>query len=111
MQALLQSVDRSTAIGKRDYIMLLLIVTYGLRVSEVVTLKLEDIKWKANCLHVFQHKTGTSLMLPLTDAVGNGVIDYLPCTPLVAEDIRSIFNAPNRAEADRLLQLTYRQIC
>jgi len=26
--------------------------------------------------------------------------------PLVAEDIRSIFNAPNRAEADRLLKLT-----
>lgn len=74
---LLQSIDRSTAIGKRDYAMLLCIATYGLRVSEVVGLKLEDIKWRANCLHVFQRKTVTPLMLPLTDAVGNGIIDYI----------------------------------
>lgn len=77
VQALLQSVDRSRAIGKRDYAILLLIATYGLRVSEVVSFKLEDIAWNANCLHVFQRKTVTPLMLPLTEAVGNAIIDYI----------------------------------
>lgn len=77
VQRLLESVDRSTTIGKRDYAMLLLIATYGLRVSEVVGLKLENIEWKANCLHIFQPKTLAPLLLPLIDVVGDGIIDYL----------------------------------
>ena len=38
MKALLESIDRSTGDGLRDYTMLLLIAAYGLRVSEVAAL-------------------------------------------------------------------------
>jgi integrase/recombinase XerD len=75
--ALLQSVDQSTAIGRRDYAILLLITTYGLRASEVVSLKLEDVEWRKNRLRIIQRKTTTPLILPLTNAVGESIINYL----------------------------------
>jgi len=77
VNALLKSIDRSTAIGKRDYSILLLIATYGLRSNEVVGLKLENIIWRRNCLKIYQSKTAASLVLPLTDAVGESIIDYI----------------------------------
>jgi len=75
--ALLQAVDRSTTIGLRDYAMLLLIATYGLRTSEVAGLKQEHIEWRADRLYVPQRKTASPLLLPLTAAVGNALINYL----------------------------------
>jgi len=75
--SLLKSVNRCTAIGKRDYAVLLLLSTYGLRASEIVDLTLDNINWRTNCLQVFQRKTRTSLMLPLTDAVGESILDYI----------------------------------
>lgn len=77
VSTLLQSIDRSTAIGKRDYAMLSLMATYGLRASEIVTLKLENIEWRKCRFCIFQRKTGKSLLLPLTDAIGENIIDYL----------------------------------
>src|SRR5262245_32204062 len=41
VQRLLHAIDRRTAQGLRDYAMLFLIATYGLRTSEIVTLTLE----------------------------------------------------------------------
>ncbi len=45
--ALLRGIDRSTVKGCRDYAMLLLIATYGLRRSEVSSLDIDDIQWRA----------------------------------------------------------------
>jgi integrase/recombinase XerD len=77
VRTLLQSIDRSNAIGKRDYAMLLLIATYGLRACEIVTLKLDDLDWRHNCLRITQRKTGVPLVLPLTSEVGKSIISYL----------------------------------
>jgi integrase/recombinase XerD len=77
VRALLRSVDRSTPVGLRDYAMLLLIATYGLRTSEVVGLTLEAIEWRAKRLRVHQCKTAAPLWLPLTDAVGDSLTEYL----------------------------------
>jgi site-specific recombinase XerD len=77
VQTIIQSIDRSTAIGKRDYAMLLLVTTYGLRASDVVSLKLDDIDWRKNIIQIFQHKTTTPLLLPLTEAVGESIVEYL----------------------------------
>lgn len=43
VQKLLDSLDQRSAIGKRDYAMLLLLVTYGLRAREVAAMTLDDI--------------------------------------------------------------------
>jgi integrase/recombinase XerD len=77
VQAFLQSIDRNTAVGKRDYAIYSLIATYGLRVCDIANLKLDDIKWGAKCIRMCQTKTGTLLELPLIDEVGSALYDYL----------------------------------
>lgn len=46
VRTLLRSIDKTSAMGLRDYAMFLLIATYGLRVSEVVAITLDDIRWR-----------------------------------------------------------------
>ena len=77
VRALLQSLDRSSPMGRRDYAMFLLMATYGLRACEVVTLTLDDVQWRAGRLRVPQRKTRGALWLPLTDEVGTALLDYL----------------------------------
>lgn len=77
VRALLESIDRSTATGRRDYAMLLLIATYGLRSSEVVALTLDDFAWRQGELRVPRRKVEGVLTLPLTDDAGDAVLDYI----------------------------------
>jgi site-specific recombinase XerD len=77
VQAFLQSIDRNTAAGKRDYAIYSLITTYGLRVCDIANLKLDDIKWRAKRIRICQTKTGTPLELPLIDEVGSALYNYL----------------------------------
>ncbi|MDP2625382.1 MAG: tyrosine-type recombinase/integrase [Candidatus Rokubacteria bacterium] len=77
VRRLLQSIDRRTRQGLRDYTMLFLIASYGLRACEVVALTLDAVDWRGRRLHVPQRKTGTPLVLPLTDAVGTVLLRYL----------------------------------
>ena len=57
------------ACGKRDYAILLLLVTYGLRGREVAALTLDDIDWKRERLAIPERKAGHSTAFPLS-AVG-----------------------------------------
>jgi len=77
VQAFLHAIDRSTPMGRRDYAMFLLIATYGLRCSDVVALRLEDIEWRLGRLRIAQRKTTHPLWLPLTDSVGESLVAYL----------------------------------
>jgi site-specific recombinase XerD len=77
VQSLLASIDRTTPMGLRDYAMLLLIATYGLRVSEIVALKLDDIQWRAATIRVPSCKSVSPPLLPLMDAVGESLVAYL----------------------------------
>ena len=69
--------DRRSAIGKRDYAILLLLVTYGLRAREVRDLTLEDLDWQQERLRVPERKAGHSTAYPLSPVVGEAIIDYL----------------------------------
>jgi len=77
IEHVLDSIDRSSAMGKRGYAMLLLLATYGLRSAELVHLNLDDIDWRTSKLHVRRRKPGNSSVYPLSGAVGNAIIDYL----------------------------------
>ncbi|MGH9447367.1 MAG: tyrosine-type recombinase/integrase, partial [Terriglobia bacterium] len=77
----LASIDRDSAIGKRDYAIFSLIATYGLRACDIVALTLDDILWRGRRLRIRQSKTGHVLELPLTDAVGSAIHDYLVKVP------------------------------
>jgi integrase/recombinase XerD len=76
-QRMLEVVDRRSCVGKRDYAILLLLVTYGLRAREVAALKLEDIDWKHDRLHVRGRKAGHSTAYPLAPIIGEALLDYL----------------------------------
>ena len=76
VRTFLAGIDRTTAKGRRDYAMLLLVTTYGLRASEVAGLRLDDIGWRACELRVQRPKVRASLVLPLTTEVGAALLDY-----------------------------------
>jgi site-specific recombinase XerD len=77
VRAFVQSIDRSTPMGRRDYAMFLLVVTYGLRSCEVVSLTLDDVEWRAGRLRVPRPKVRSALVLPLTPEVGGALLAYL----------------------------------
>ena len=74
---LLRTIDSSTVKGCRDYAMLLLIATYGLRRSEVAALATHDVQWRARVIRVPRPKIGTPLAMPLTDEVATALVAYL----------------------------------
>ena len=81
--------DRS-AMGLRDYAILHLFATYGLRSGEVAHLSLNDIDWHAETLNVRHSKSCVYSLLPLMRPVGEALIRYLrggcPQT-----DVREVF--------------------
>jgi site-specific recombinase XerD len=82
---LLSAVDRSSPRGKRDYAILLLAYQLGLRVSDIRNLTLDQIDWEVETISFVQSKTQRHLTLPLSNEVGNALIDYIkfgrPKTP------------------------------
>jgi site-specific recombinase XerD len=74
---LLNVVDRSSPKGKRDYAILLLACRLGLRAGDIRALRLDDLKWEAATIEITQSKTLAPLCLPLTEEVGEALIDYL----------------------------------
>jgi integrase len=77
VRLVLDQVDRQSAIGKRDYAMILLTARLGLRVGDLRRLELGWFDWRARTLALTQHKTGLPLRLPLPGDVGWAVIDYV----------------------------------
>ena len=77
VQAFLRSIDCSTPMGRRDYAMFLMVITYGLRCCEVVDLTLDDIDWRARQLHIQRRKVRSPLILPMTVEVEAALVTYL----------------------------------
>jgi site-specific recombinase XerD len=73
----LAGVDRRSPCGKRDWAILLLLVTYGLRSREIIALTLDDIDWKRERLAIPERKAGHSTAFPLSASVGEALVDYL----------------------------------
>jgi site-specific recombinase XerD len=73
----LQIIDQRTVRGRRDYAMLLLLVTYGLRGHEIAALTLDDLDLKRERLHIRDRKAGHSSVYPLAGVVAESIINYL----------------------------------
>ena len=74
---LLATVDRRSRVGKRDYAILVLCVTYGLRAREVAALTLAALDWVHERIAIPIRKADHSSTYPLSAPVGEAVIDYL----------------------------------
>jgi integrase/recombinase XerD len=77
VRRLLDAVERRSVVGRRDYAILMLLVTYGLRAREVAALTLDDIDWRTERLRVPERKAGHSTAYPLSPVVGQALVDYL----------------------------------
>jgi site-specific recombinase XerD len=76
IRALLDSCDQATAVGRRDYAILIVLSRLGLRGGEVAALQLEDIDWRAGLVMV-RGKANRQEQLPLPADVGAAVARYL----------------------------------
>lgn len=72
----LAATDQSTATGRRDYAILLLLARLGLRACEIVTLELNDIRWRSGEI-VIRGKGRVIESLPLPADVGAALARYL----------------------------------
>jgi integrase/recombinase XerD len=73
---LLQSCDRTTRVGRRDFAVLTVLVRLGLRRCEVAALELSDIDWRSGEITV-PGKGSWRDQLPLPFDVGEAIASYL----------------------------------
>jgi site-specific recombinase XerD len=86
IETLINSIDRSSRTGKRNYAIILLAARLGLRASDITHLKFENLHWERNAIRIRQYKTGNELELPLLPEIGNALIDYLKYGRPVSDD-------------------------
>lgn len=87
---LLAGVGRRSAVGKRDYALLVLLTTYGLRARELADLRLEDLDWAHDRLMIPARKGGHASCYPLAASVGEALVEYLQ-EGRVASTERAVF--------------------
>ena len=66
-----------SSLGLRDFAVLQLLATYGLREGEICRLRLEDVNWRGESLRIRHTKTNAYSYMPLLAAVGEALLDYL----------------------------------
>lgn len=86
IEKLIMSVERFSAIGKRNYAIILLAARLGLRASDITRLKFENLNWQTSTIKIDQYKTGKELVLPILADVGNALIDYLKYGRPISEE-------------------------
>lgn len=77
VERLIGAIDRGSPQGKRGYAIILLAARYGLRVSDIIGLRHCNLDWVKNRIVLLQQKTGKMVELPLSEEVGNAIIEYL----------------------------------
>jgi site-specific recombinase XerD len=86
----LRNIDRSTAFGRRDFAILLLLARLGLRANEIATMSLDDIDWQTGQLMV-RGKGRRRSQMPLPTEVGTALADYLQNGRPVSSNSRRVF--------------------
>lgn len=89
LQRMLDAVPRDTPIGARDYAIMLMMMAYGIRGKSAAELLLDDINWRRSAIRIRAQKGGKEVVLPLLDAVGEALLQYLRHRP--ATTLREMF--------------------
>jgi site-specific recombinase XerD len=76
VQNVLDSCDRATAIGRRDYAILTMLAKLGLRANEVASLTLDNIDWRCGEIRI-RAKGRQRVVMPMPPDVGAAVVAYL----------------------------------
>lgn len=96
VRTVLDGCNRATALGRRDYAVLMLLAKLGMRAGEVATLVLDDIDWRSGEM-LIRAKGRQRARMPIPPDVGAAVVAYLrdgrPRSPCRRLFLRTI--APN----------------
>ena len=98
LAALLAACDRDTALGRREYAVIVLLARLGLRAGEVARFRLEDIDWHHGEI-LIRGKGNRDERLPLPREVGEAMVDYLKHSRPTDHSLREVFiaaRAPRR---------------
>jgi len=76
-QRLLATTEGDQPKNIRDRAILMLLLIYGLRSGEVCALRLEDLDWERELIHVPRGKQRSTQCYPLTSTVGEAILRYL----------------------------------
>ena len=77
VKIILKNTEGENPASIRDRAILMLLSIYGLRASEIIKLRLEDIDWRNELLHLKRAKTSRLQTLPLSLTVGNALLRYI----------------------------------
>ncbi len=77
VQKLLSMPDRTTPVGRRDYAILQLMATYGVRIVQALNLRICDIKWEEKTIYFQPCKGGKPLCFPLQKDVAQALLEYI----------------------------------
>ena len=77
VENLLESIPKNTKVEIRDYTIILIAARLGLRISNILNIKLKDIDWQNHKLNITQTKNKNLNILPLTNEIGWAIIDYI----------------------------------
>lgn len=77
IEKILNSIDRTTSLGKRNYCIILMAAKLGIRSCDIAGLKLDDIQRKEGIIRVKQQKTGIPVEYPILDEISAALEDYL----------------------------------
>jgi len=76
-QEVLRGIGRDTKVGRRDYAILQLLSTYGVRGGQVRALRLEELDWVREQILFKAAKRGKDVRVPMTWEVGEALLNYL----------------------------------
>lgn len=74
---IIDRIFESDDISFRNRAITVLALNTGLRAVDICAIRLRDIDWEHNNIHIIQQKTGRSHDIPLTEVIGNALVDYL----------------------------------
>ena len=78
---MLRAIPRETPVGARDYAIIVLMMAYGIRGVSAAQLLLDDVDWQHSRIRIRAQKGGKEVVVPLMQAVGEALIQYLQHRP------------------------------
>ena len=103
--SLLQEIDRTTATGKRDYAILSLMATTGLRTVSVINANIEDIRTVGDSTVLFYQGKGHSekaIFVKLAEPVERAIREYLKTRPVADPEQPLFTSTSNRNKNGRM---------
>ena len=77
VELIIGAIDTTSPTGKRNLVACLLAARLGMRSSDIVGLRFDNLSWKESCISFASAKTGQPTVLPLTNEIGTAIISYV----------------------------------